>query len=116
MSVSAASMIACFQLSCTGDSAAETDTVFLNRHASPGLRALRTGVTSGLEFDSEQNAMASFGNALDLYFGGDMESGIALSGEVAGRIDAVRPVADIIRECAADCLATIAALHARYPT
>ena len=35
--------------------------------------------------------MALFGNPMDLYFGGDMEAGIALSGQVAGRIDAVRP-------------------------
>ena len=41
-------------------------------------------------------------------------SGIALSGQVAGRIEAVRPVADIISECARDCLATIEALHAQY--
>ncbi len=95
--------------------AGETDTVFLNRHASPALRALRTGVTSELEFDNEQNAMARFGNATDLYFGGDLEAGIALTGEVAGRIDAVRPVADIIHECATDCLSVIADLHARYP-
>jgi enoyl-[acyl-carrier protein] reductase II len=95
--------------------AAETDTVFLNQHASPALRALRTTYTSELEFDHEQNAMARFGNVTDLYFGGNLESGIALSGQVAGRIDAVRPVADIIGECARDCVATIAQLHERYP-
>ena len=39
-----------------------TDTVFLNQHASPTLRALRTDYTSALEFDHEQNAMARFGN------------------------------------------------------
>ena len=31
--------------------------------------------------------MAEFGKATDLYFGGDMEASIALSGQVAGRID-----------------------------
>jgi enoyl-[acyl-carrier protein] reductase II len=95
--------------------AAETDTVFLNQHASPALRALRTERTNALEFDHEQNAMASFGNAVDLYFGGDMEAGIALSGQVAGRIDAIRPVADIIGECAHDCLDLLAELAERYP-
>jgi hypothetical protein len=34
---------------------------------------------------------------------------------VAGRIDAVRPVADVIRETAADCLALLESLAARYP-
>jgi enoyl-[acyl-carrier protein] reductase II len=95
--------------------AAETDTVFLNQHTSPALRALRTERTTALEFDHEQNAMGAMTNMLDLYFGGDMEAAIALCGQVAGRIDSVRPVAEIIDECAHDCLALLAALAARYP-
>ncbi len=94
--------------------AAETDTVFLNRHASPALRALRTERTSALEFDTETNAFGAFGNATDLYFGGDMESAIALSGEVAGRIDTVRPVAEIVSSCAEECLAVLDRLADRY--
>jgi enoyl-[acyl-carrier protein] reductase II len=35
---------------------------------------------------------------LDLYFGGDMEAAIALSGQVAGRIDTVKPSKKIIDE------------------
>jgi len=95
-------------------SAQETDTVFLNQHTSPALRALRTDRTNALEFDTKTNAMGLFGTAMDLYFGGDMEAAIALSGQVAGRIDEVKPVADIIRECADGCLATLADLAARY--
>ena len=97
-------------------SAAETDTVFLNGHTSPALRALRTERTAALEFDHEQNAMASFGNPADVYFGGDMEAGIALSGQVAGRITSVRPVADIISSCAKECLETIDRLATIYGT
>ncbi len=78
--------------------AKETDTVFLNRFHSPGLRALRTERTSRLEKDGETNAMTQFGTAKDLYFGGDMEAAIPLSGQVAGRIESVRPVAEIIQE------------------
>jgi enoyl-[acyl-carrier protein] reductase II len=95
--------------------AAETDTVFLNQHASPALRALRTDYTSALEFDHEQNAFARFGDADAVYFKGDLSAGIALSGQVAGRIEEIRPVADIIGECARDCLATIDQLRRRYP-
>ncbi len=95
--------------------AAETDTVFLNQHTSPALRALRTEKTSALEFDTERNAMVEMLNLRDLYFGGDMEAAIALCGQVAGRIDAVRPVAEIIEECAHDCLDRLAALAAMYP-
>lgn len=95
--------------------AAETDTVFLNQHASPALRALRTDRTTALEFDHERNAMEAMANMADLYFGGDMEAAVALCGQVAGRIDEVRPVADIISETAHDCLAVLADLAARYP-
>jgi enoyl-[acyl-carrier protein] reductase II len=78
-------------------SAAETDTVFLNRFGRPGLRALRTEKTTLLERE-EQVDLSVFGRATDLYFGGDMEASIALTGQVAGRIDSVRPVRDIIWE------------------
>jgi len=78
--------------------AKETDTVFLNRAHSPALRALRTEKTTRLEFETETNAMTEFGAALDLYFGGDMEASIALTGQVCGRIDSVRPVAEVIAE------------------
>jgi enoyl-[acyl-carrier protein] reductase II len=93
---------------------AETDTVFMNRHASPGLRGLRTERTSRLEFDTSVNAFGHFGDPHALYFGGDLEAGIPLGGEVAGRIDSVRPVADIIRETAEECLETLEALHRQY--
>lgn len=93
---------------------AETDTVFLNRHASPGLRGLRTERTSALEFDTTTNAFGQFGDPHAMYFGGDMEAAIPLGGEVAGRIDSVRPVADIIRETAAECIETLERLSERY--
>ena len=67
--------------------AEETDTVFLNRFHSPALRALRTERSARLEKEPAPNALREFGSALDLYFGGDMEASIALSGQVCGRID-----------------------------
>jgi enoyl-[acyl-carrier protein] reductase II len=93
--------------------AEETDTVFLNRFASPGLRALRTERTTRLERE-ERVSMAEFGTATDLYFGGDMEASIALSGQVAGRIDDVVPVADIIAGTVAGFTEAITALADRY--
>lgn len=78
--------------------AAETDTVFLNQFSKPALRALRTQKTSRLEREPGPNMMSEFGHAKDLYFGGDMEASIALSGQACGRIDAIKPVAQIIRE------------------
>ena len=94
--------------------ARETDTVFLNRTHSPALRALRTEKTTRLELDMETNAMTEFGTALDLYFGGDMEASIALTGQVCGRIDAVRPVAEIIEEVKREFFETISSLSDGY--
>ncbi len=77
--------------------ASETDTVFLNRFSRPGLRALRTERSERLEHE-EHVGMDQFGTAMDLYFGGDMEASLALGGQVIGRIDEVKPVAQIIDE------------------
>ena len=95
--------------------AKETDTVFLNRHGpGPALRALRTERTTRLELEGSENMMAEMRTALDLYFGGDMEASIALSGQVAGRIDTVKPVAQIIDEVIAGFHAELATLSSRY--
>jgi enoyl-[acyl-carrier protein] reductase II len=95
--------------------AKETDTVFLNRFGpGPALRALRTEKTTVFEKTPPENIMGEFGHALDLYFGGDMEASIALSGQVAGRIDEVKPVAQIIVETVAEFEATVAAMGAKY--
>lgn len=95
--------------------AKETDTVFLNRHGpGPALRALRTERTTALELNPPPNIMGEMAHALDLYFGGDMEAAIALTGQVAGRIDTVKPVAKIIAETMAEFDETIAALAAKY--
>lgn len=97
-----------------------TDTVFLNQFSSPALRALRTEKTAHLERALTPDyqgppVMAEFARALDLYFGGDMEASIALSGQVAGRIDAVKPVAQVLEETAHEFFATIKAMARAYP-
>jgi len=95
-------------------SARETDTVFLSRFQPPALRALRTEKTSALELDQGRSGMKEFGNPRDLYFGGDMESSIALTGQVCGRIDEVKPVAKILEEIREEFLDTVSSLHANY--
>jgi enoyl-[acyl-carrier protein] reductase II len=90
--------------------AAETDTLFLNQRHSPALRALRTDRSVGL-IEAEHNIFADFGNAQDLYFGGDMNAALALTGQVAGRIDAVRSVADVIAETVQGFAATVTRLQ-----
>jgi enoyl-[acyl-carrier protein] reductase II len=91
--------------------AAETDTVFLNRFGRPGLRALRTEKTTLLERE-DQVDLSVFGRATDLYFGGDMEASIALTGQVAGRITDIRPVREIIWGTVSDYRRRTAALPA----
>jgi enoyl-[acyl-carrier protein] reductase II len=92
--------------------AAETDTVFLNRFGRPGLRALRTELTTRLEHD-DQVDLSVMGRILELYFGGDLEASIALTGQVAGRIEAVRSVADIVHDTVRQFRAAIDSLD-RY--
>jgi enoyl-[acyl-carrier protein] reductase II len=92
--------------------AAETDTVFLNRFSKPGLRALRTERTTQLEHE-DHVGMDHFERALDLYFGGDMESAIALTGQVAGRIESIEPVRAILHSTMHEFFDTVHALSAR---
>jgi len=70
---------------------------------------LRTGRSERLS-QADHNVFGEFGNAKDLYFGGDMEAAIALSGQVAGRIDEVRSVSDIIASTINEFTATVARL------
>jgi len=94
--------------------AKETDTVFLNKFHSPALRALKTERTGELERVQDKNIMGDFGDAKRLYFDGDMEAAIPLSGQVAGRIDSVKPVEKILEEIKKDFFSTIESLSQSY--
>ncbi|GAA4407357.1 NAD(P)H-dependent flavin oxidoreductase [Quisquiliibacterium transsilvanicum] len=95
--------------------AEETDTVFLNRGGKgPALRALRTARTQALEFDNPEDMRAHFANVRELYFGGDMEAAIPLAGQVCGRIDAIRPVREIIEDTIRGFHETVGGLASRY--
>ncbi|MEY4130127.1 MAG: enoyl-[acyl-carrier-protein] reductase [Actinomycetota bacterium] len=94
--------------------ASETDSVLLNRHAAPALRVLRTPMSNALEFDTTSNAMEKMARHQELYFGGDMDAALALGGAVAGRIEKVEPVAEVIQRCAEECLEILASLAKQY--
>lgn len=79
-------------------SARETDTVFLNQQGRPALRALRTERTAALEPQGKFNVMENMSGIAQLYFGGDMEAAIPLSGQVCGRIDEVISAQQVIDE------------------
>ncbi|MEQ1753851.1 MAG: nitronate monooxygenase [Micropepsaceae bacterium] len=100
--------------------AEDTSTVFLNQFSRPALRALRTAKTTRLERELGPTyqgppVTTEFGRAQDLYFGGDMEASIALTGQVAGRINSVKPVKQIIDETVAEFYETIGSLGRQYP-
>ena len=94
--------------------AKETDTVMLSRDKAPALRALRTEKTTSMEFAQGISPMAEFANVQNLYFGGDMESSIALTGQVCGRINAVESVRDIINSIRKEFFDTVSCLHQTY--
>lgn len=79
--------------------AEETDTVFLNRFGpGPALRALRTERTTKIQKEGVENIFGEFAGTQKVYFEGQLEEGIALTGQVAGRIKEVKPIAQIFDE------------------
>jgi enoyl-[acyl-carrier protein] reductase II len=95
--------------------AAETDTVFLNRGGQgPALRALRTARTTRLEATIPESVRAEFAGVQQLYFGGDMEAAVPLTGQVCGRIESVETVAEILETTIAGFHERVGALARRY--
>ena len=82
--------------------AKETDTVFLNQQSRPALRALRTARTAELALLGKFDMVEHMANLQALYFGGDMEAAIPLSGQVAGRINAILSAGEIIEQTVAE--------------
>jgi enoyl-[acyl-carrier protein] reductase II len=66
------------------------------------------------ERTDEQVMLGSLDGILQLYFEGDLDAAFAFGGQVAGRIDAVRPVAEILHETVRDCRAVLGALADRF--
>jgi enoyl-[acyl-carrier protein] reductase II len=80
----------------------EGDTLLLNRHSPPAFRVLRTGFSESAERD-DRAVIPSLQAVHDLYFGGNLEASFAFSGQVAGRIHEIKPVAQIVRETIEEC-------------
>lgn len=82
--------------------AQETDTLLLNRVGRPGFRVLRTQRTIEEEKDDTVQ-FPGIDKIMELYFEGDMEAAFAFAGQVTGRINNVRPVAEILNKTWQDC-------------
>ena len=94
--------------------AKETDTVFLNQQSRPALRALRTERTEKLLPLGKFNAMEHLAGIPELYFGGEMEAAIPLSGQVVGRIDAVKSADEILQDTMSGFYSAVARLASTY--
>jgi enoyl-[acyl-carrier protein] reductase II len=95
--------------------ASETDTVLINRHNNKPFRVLRTETTSALEFatdgDPVQDLLQNVGMT---YTQGVLENSIPSVGQVAGRIETLVPVAEIIEKTVNEFAAVISRLQKRY--
>jgi enoyl-[acyl-carrier protein] reductase II len=94
----------------------ETGTIMLNRHHKPGFRVLATPVSEAMEQSSEQIFVGSPDAVDALYFRGDLDATFAFGGQVAGRIEAVRPVRDILYDTMWEFYATVEALGRLAPS
>ena len=72
-------------------------TMVLNKKSKPVIRALKTELTNNINEKGVMD-MSAMMNIKDLYFGGDMESAPALSGQSSGLINEIKPVKQIIDE------------------
>jgi enoyl-[acyl-carrier protein] reductase II len=92
---------------------AETDTVVLNRWGRPAFRVLATPFAEARERD-EQVAFPSLERVLEVYFEGNLDAGFAFSGQVAGRISSIEPVATIIDRTVAEFRDVLAEVASRW--
>ncbi len=92
----------------------ETGSVMLNRFHKPGFRVLATPYSEAREQTQERVPMAPLEGLLSLYFDGDLDASFAFGGQVAGRIDTVKPVAQIIDETIAEFHDTVRTLAKHY--
>ena len=96
--------------------AEEIDTMMINQHNGRPVRVLRTEATAPFELASEGNPMALLGDILSLYRDGDINASLPQLGQVAGRIDAVDTVADVIARTVAEFEEVLGALAHHYLT
>ena len=94
----------------------ETGTVFLNRWHKPGFRVLATPRSEAQERNDEPVVLGTLDGILRLYFDGDLDAAFAFGGQVAGRIEGVRPVAEILYGMIDELRAVLGDLADRYRT
>ena len=84
----------------------ETGTVLLSLSGLPTMRVIRTETADRAARTGRSDT--GLDGAQTLYFSGDMEASLANTGQVAGRIDRIESVADIVRETWDGCRQVLA--------
>jgi enoyl-[acyl-carrier protein] reductase II len=77
-------------------------TILLSAPGMPTMRVIRTPTSERVAATNDRGTALTDVN--DLYFGGNMEASLANTGQVAGRIESVKPVAEILRAMWDGCL------------
>jgi enoyl-[acyl-carrier protein] reductase II len=93
--------------------ATEGDTFLLNRATPPAFRVLRSPFSERAEAEGRP-VIPTLENVLDLYFNGNLDASFAFGGQVAGRIEAVKPVARVIEETMTEFEAAMREVADRY--
>jgi enoyl-[acyl-carrier protein] reductase II len=83
----------------------DTGTMLLSAPGMPTMRVIRTRISERIATTNDSGSRLT--TVQDLYFGGDMEASLANTGQVAGRIESVKPVAEILRGMWDGCLAEL---------
>jgi enoyl-[acyl-carrier protein] reductase II len=83
----------------------DTGTVLLSLPGLPTMRVIRTEAAEAAR--AAGRSERGLNDTQQLYFGGDMSASLANTGQVAGRISSVEPVADIIASTWKGCLAAL---------
>ena len=91
----------------------EGDTFLLNRANPPAFRVLRSSFSERAEQQGGP-VIPNLENVLDLYFNGNLDASFAFGGQVAGRIDEIKPVEQILTETMAEFDAVMREIATRY--
>jgi enoyl-[acyl-carrier protein] reductase II len=82
----------------------DTATVLLPLDGKRMMRVIRTPAAEKLHSSTSfEEGGAALQRVQRLYFDGDMDASVANTGQVAGRIEAIAPAADIIEQMWAGC-------------
>jgi enoyl-[acyl-carrier protein] reductase II len=85
----------------------ETGTLYLNDGKGPALRVIATELAERIARGEGSSMSALAGGVKEVYFNGNLDAGLALTGEIAGRIESVAPVAEIISSTVREFFETV---------